>query len=119
MNERFKMLRKQIGKSQSEFGDLIGVSRDTVANIEGGRIEIKDIYIKSIMNTVSNLNEEWLRTGKGDMFIPLTKNQQILSFFNSVAGLDDDDFKKRLSLAMSEMSEEGWQAIEKFIDSLK
>lgn len=69
MKNRIKELRKINCLSQSEFGQKIGVSRDTVANLESGRIEFKDIFIYSICKEF-NVNEEWLRTGQGEMYIP-------------------------------------------------
>lgn len=69
MFKRIKEIRAEINLNQSEFGKRIGLSRDTVANIEGSRAEIKDIYIKSICREF-HVNETWLRTGEGEMFLP-------------------------------------------------
>lgn len=76
MNNRIKNIRKQSGLNQADFGNRIGVSRDTVANIEGGRIEIKDLFIKSICREF-NVNEQWLRTGDGDPYQHLEVNDTI------------------------------------------
>lgn len=69
MKNRVKELRKNYLKlSQEEFGKSIGISRSNIANIEVGRVNITDRNIKDIC-TVYNVNETWLRTGEGEMFI--------------------------------------------------
>lgn len=79
MNERIKQLRKELGLTQRDFAERLGVSRDTIANIEGGRIDIKDIFILSICREF-NANETWLRTGEGEMFEELTDQEKIMKY---------------------------------------
>ena len=67
MNERIKALRKELGLSQAEFGEKIGVSRSVIANIELNRVEPKDLMVKHICD-VFNVNELWLTDGSGDVF---------------------------------------------------
>lgn len=68
MNERIKLLRKSLELTQQEFADKLNVQRGTVANYEVGRNEPIDAVIFSICKTF-NVNENWLRFGKGEMFL--------------------------------------------------
>ncbi len=68
MNNRIKEIRNYFGLSQAEFGKRIGVSRDTIANMELNRIEIKDIHMKSICKEF-NIDYIWLTTGQNNMFV--------------------------------------------------
>ena len=79
MNDRLKRIRKSLKLSQAAFGERLGVSRDVINNIENGRVELKELMIKSICSFFL-VNETWLRTDKGNMFI---KNND--SLFNSFA----------------------------------
>lgn len=68
MKERIKQLRKALGMTQQKFADAIGVKQNTVAQYEIGRNK----PIESVINLICkeyNVNEEWLRTGQGEMFI--------------------------------------------------
>ena len=65
-----------------------------------------------------NINEEWLRNGNGEMFIPETKDEQISHMLSDVLKCEDSDFKKRLIIALSKLDDAGWEALEKFIDSI-
>lgn len=69
MNERIRKLRRTLDLTQKEFGDRIGVKGNTIATYEGGRNEPIDSVISLICREF-NVNEEWLRTGKGEMFAP-------------------------------------------------
>ena len=70
MNERLRQLRKFLDLTQEEFSKKIGIKRNTLANYEIGRNEPIDGIIFSICREFS-VNEKWLRTGEGDMFLQL------------------------------------------------
>lgn len=64
--ERVKQIRKIQGLSQTVFGEKLGVSRNTINDIENSRLSPKEIFIQHLC-TVFSVNEEWLRTGEGEM----------------------------------------------------
>ena len=67
MNERIKELRKALGLTQAEFAERIGLKRNTVTTYEMGRNEPISSVISLICREFK-VNEEWLRTGEGEMF---------------------------------------------------
>lgn len=69
MNERIKKLRKALNLTQQEFADRIGIKRGAIANYEIGRNEPAD-SVCSLICREFNVNEEWLRNGTEEMFIP-------------------------------------------------
>lgn len=79
MKDRIKSLRKSLDITQQEFADRIGLKRNSVASYEIGKNYPMDTVIKSICREF-NVNEEWLRTGEGDMFEELTDQQKILKY---------------------------------------
>ena len=79
MNERLKKLRKTLDLTQQEFVDKLGIKRNTVAQYEIGRNEPIDAVILSICREF-NVNEEWLRTGEGEMFEQMTEQQKLLKY---------------------------------------
>ncbi len=69
MNKRLKELRTKLALSQEEFGDRIGIkSRAHISLLENGTRNITDRVINDIVREFS-VNEDWLRYGKGEMFI--------------------------------------------------
>ena len=117
MNTRIKEIRKSLELSQTAFGEKIGISRDSIANIEGNRMEIKDVVIKAICREFS-VNENWLRTGSGEMFIKKSKDEELAEFLADVQLEGEESFKHRLILGLANMSETGWDELEKFLDSI-
>lgn len=67
MNGRIKIVRTTVGLTQTEFGARIGVKGNTVTGYETGIRNPSDAVIFSICREF-NVNEEWLRTGQGEMF---------------------------------------------------
>ena len=68
VHNRIRLLREDKGLSRVAFGKKIGVSGDVINNLERGRAKIKDHIVKLICSEYS-VNEEWLRTGSGSMYI--------------------------------------------------
>ena len=64
------------------------------------------------------INEDWLRTGEGEMFKKRTRNQEILAFANDVMEDVDDSFKKRFIRALSKLNASDWEVLEKIANEL-
>ncbi len=69
MGERIKRIRKLFDLTQQEFGNRIGVKRNTIATYESGRNNPVDSVVSLICREF-DICEEWLRTGEGEMFRP-------------------------------------------------
>lgn len=67
MNERIKELRKHLGLTLEEFGKRLGVTRSAIGHLERGERTLTDQMFLSICREF-NIDEEWLRTGEGEMF---------------------------------------------------
>lgn len=69
MNERIKQIRRELGLTQTEFAERIGLKQNSIALIESGKRNISDQAILSICREYG-VNEEWLRTGIGEKMTP-------------------------------------------------
>lgn len=68
MNNRLRQIRKERHLTQEEFGKKIGIeSRAHISALENGNRTITDRIINDVCREF-NVNEEWLRTGKGEMY---------------------------------------------------
>ena len=118
MNERLKQLRTVLGLSQEAFGETVGVTKAAISRIESGINSLSDRMILSIV-TQHNVNERWLRTGEGVMFIELSKDEQIEDFIGNLLSSEEDSFKRRLISGLAALDENGWNVLEKFLDSIQ
>ena len=101
IEKRIKEVRQTLQLTQTAFGNAIGVSRDTIANIENSRIDIKDIFIKAICLKF-NVDYTWLTTGIGEMFThtiskPMTQGERVKEVRKSL-GLTLEKFGARLGV---------------------
>lgn len=79
MKARIREIRKTLNLTQEQFSSKLGVKRSAISQIEKGFNQISDQMVKSIC-LAYNVNEDWLRTGEGNMFIE-TKD----SFLDSIS----------------------------------
>lgn len=98
MKERLKKLRRTLDLTQQAFADSIGLKQNTIAQYEMGRTVPSDAILFSICREF-NVNEEWLRDGSGEMFLPESTSE--LDDLVLKYGLSDADqvlIEKYLSL---------------------
>lgn len=73
-NERIKLLRKELGLTQNEFGEKIGLKKSAVSQIENGNTSSNPRIVQLICSAF-NVSEKWLTEGKGDMY---TSNEEAI-----------------------------------------
>lgn len=104
MPARIKVIRKFLGMSQRAFGESLGVSRDTISNIEQGRQAISNTLVRLICKTY-NISEVWLRTGEGTMIntsdAAITCSAEELNGIKKYRALDEHG-KKLVNLILTE-----------------
>ena len=110
MNQRIKIIRDYLGLSRAAFGNKLGLTGDAINNWERGRSDIKDYFVKLIC-TEYNINEDWLRTGNGEMFNQNSKSvlQQLREEFN----LSDIEFA--ILDGYLKLSDKQREAVENFL----
>ena len=111
MNERIRELRKKLRLSGEKFGEKIGLKRVAISQLETGRTTPTNQTIMSICREF-NVSEEWLRNGTGDMFVPMSLDEEIASFIGDIQSDIEENFKKRFISALAKLSPEEWKTIE-------
>lgn len=112
MNERLRKLRKALDMTQQEFADKIGISRGNIGAYEVGKNALSDAVVSLICREF-DVNEEWLRTGKGDMFLPLDRNADIARLTKLLLNEESDSFKNRFVSMLANLSVEEWEFLER------
>lgn len=87
MKNRIKQLRKELGLTQEKFAERLSMKRNTIANYEIGRNEPIDAVISLICKEY-NVNEEWLRTGEGDIFKKRLPSDEVAYFVEDLLEYD-------------------------------
>ncbi len=121
MNDRIHELRKALGLTAEKFGNIIGVGKGAVSATENKRNNVSEGMINSILKTNWNgqyVNEEWLRTGSGPMFVEMTRNQIIFAFANDVMKDLPDSFRRAYVEQLAELTPEGWRWLRTFCEGV-
>lgn len=117
MKGRIKELRKKLDLSQDKFGEQLGVTKSAVSRIELGTYNATDTMIRLICSTF-NVNEEWLRTGEGEMFVPHDIDEDLAFAFGQISAVKNDELKKAL-LLLTELTDEQIIYIANMVKALK
>lgn len=122
MKERISLVRKEAGLTQEEFGARVGgLSRNYIWMIEKGDRIPSDRTITDICREF-DINEEWLRTGAGEMRIPKTRDEELSAFFGDIlTGMPD--IRKIFISVMARLNEDEWKLVAdiatKLVDEMK
>lgn len=110
MNERLKILRKALNMNQTEIGKKITITQAHISALEKG---IKSVTERIISDYcwLFNVNEQWLRTGKGEVF--LENDENIIAELIITYHLDG--FDKTFITQYLQLDEAGRKTIKEYI----
>lgn len=114
--QRFKELRKALDIKQGDFAKELAISQGHASDIENGRKAVSNRIIE-ILSLKYSVNEEWLRTGNGDMFVPMTRSETIAKFAGELLK-EEESFKKRLISALAKLDEKQWEVLESIVNEI-
>ncbi len=98
---RFTKVRKYFGLSQAEFALKINRSPGFISNVEHARSEVSEETIKTTCS-VFEIDETWLVTGKGDMFV---EGQSVSMVDKESVGLRIKQIRKEEGLTQKEFAD--------------
>ncbi len=117
MNERIRELREFLGKSQEDFAQSLELSRNYISLVENGQRNMSSHTIK-VLCTLYDVNENWLRTGEGMMFVEKTEDEEISEMLADIQLSGSSSFKHRLAVALARLDDNGWKWLEEFVNSI-
>lgn len=116
MNDRIRAVRKAANLTQAEFASKIGIKPNTVTSYETGLRIPSDTVIMSICREF-NVDENWLRTGEGEMFVQLSEDAEFIQILSEIE-VSDDDFIKAPLRSYWRLSDNEKAAIHKLVDGM-
>lgn len=122
MADRISKVIRDKEKTKTAFSDRINVSQAFVSQMCSGLKVPSDRTIADICREY-DVNEDWLRTGQGDPYIQLSRDEELAQFFGEVMKGEDPDFRRRLLSVMSRLTTDEWALLErmawKLVDELQ
>ena len=101
--------------TKTAFANSINISQPYLSQICSGQREPSDRTISDICR-VYGINEVWLRTGVGEMKLPLSQNEQLAKIFADVQVSDDE--RARLVKAFASLPQEAYPQLYKWFQAL-
>ena len=103
LKDRIREARTGKGFTQPELAEKIGLTKNFVSLIENGQRSPSDRTISDISRGCG-VNEEWLRTGGGEMRRPIGREEELSDIFASLEV--DDTVKAKFIRTLASIPEE-------------
>ena len=121
INDRFREVRKMLGKSQDAFASEANRTRSEISNIEYGKTVPKPEVISAVCNA-HGIDRTWLETGTGDPFREKSDEERIAEVLGGVLA-GSEQSKARLIRAVAnlpdELTDAAIQVIRQIAESLQ
>lgn len=114
MNERLRKIREDSKLGMREFAERLGMSHSAISLLENGKRNPSSQFIKSVCREFG-ISEEWLKTGKGEMYLLDGALKKKADQAAQLYGMDPESFQYRLLTELLELSEEELNAVEDFM----
>ena len=121
INQRIAKIVESSGLSKTSFGEKINVSQQYISKlIKTGAPS--DRTIADICREF-NVNENWLRTGEGQMFRQVNRSDELAAFMGDILSGESPDFRARLVAVLARLNTEEWKLLEgmalKLVEEMK
>ena len=116
IGDRIIEIRKSKNLSQEEFGQVIGLSRSQIGCYEKNLRNVSDRAIRDICLNF-NINENWLRTGKGDKYVIPNEIDELSKLLADISTSDNSQIHSIISKLL-QLDEKYLDLIENLIDTL-
>lgn len=114
ISQRITHVVESVGITKTAFANSINISQPYLSQICAGQREPSDRTISDICRVYA-VNEIWLRTGVGEMKLPLSQNEQLAKIFAAVQVSDDE--RARLVKAFASLPPEAYPQIYKWFQA--
>lgn len=117
VNTRIAAVIQASGLTKTAFSRKIGLSQPFVSQLANGDASPSDRTIADICREF-NVNEHWLRTGEGEMFSTLSREEEITRFAMEVIRDPNSEFQRQLIATMARLEPAQWKLMEQMLDQL-
>ena len=116
MKDRINFLIKELNISKAKFAERLNISQGFTSQLCSGVREPSDRTITDICREFG-CDEIWLRTGEGEPFRQLSREEDIMRFaVQTVKG--SDSFRKAFVAMMAKLEPEDWQNLARIYEKL-
>lgn len=116
INSRIAAVINASGLTKTAFAERLKVSQQHISRLAKDGTP-SDRTIVDICREFG-VSENWLRTGEGEMFVRLSREEEITKFLMTVIRDPDSEFQRQLLATMAKLEPAQWQLMEQMLDDL-
>ncbi len=116
INTRIAAVIQASGLTKTAFAERVKVSQQHISRLAKDGTP-SDRTIADICREF-NVNEHWLRTGEGEMFSTLSRDEEITKFAMEIIRDPDSEFQRRFVSVLARLTPEQWQLMEQMAHKL-
>ena len=117
LKDRIRTIRKAQNLTQKDFAARIGTTQNVLANYETGRRNPSASVINNICKTF-RVNETWLRTGQGEIFLAADREQEIIAWVKGIFSEEHETFQKRFLSMLMELDDPKWNLLKEILEKI-
>lgn len=117
--ERIRIVRKHYGLTMEKFGNILGVSKAAISNVESGNNNVTERMRKSISREF-NVDYDWLLDGIGDEIIFTKTIDEITEKEEYIEKVfaNESPFARRVLKALAKFTPEEWERLEHWVNEM-
>ena len=113
IGDRINLILKNAGKKQKDLADLLSITSSSVSTMCSGKSKPSNQSMVLICKYFG-VSREWLETGEGEMYVPVTDNERIAEYLGGLLrGSVDTDIQLRLISCLSKLGPHEWEILYK------
>lgn len=116
INTRIAAVIQASGLTKTAFAERVKVSQQHISRLAKDGTP-SDRTIADICREF-NVSERWLRTGEGEMFVQLSREEEITRFAMEVIRDPASEFQRQLIATMARLEPAQWRLMEQMLDEL-
>lgn len=116
INTRIAAVIQASGLTKTAFAERVKVSQQHISRLAKDGTP-SDRTIADICREF-NVNEHWLRTGEGEMFSTLSREEEITKFAMEIIRDPGSEFQRQLLTTMARLEPAQWKLMEQMLDQL-
>lgn len=116
INTRIAAVIQASGLTKTAFAERVKVSQQHISRLAKDGTP-SDRTIVDICREFG-VSEQWLRTGQGEMFLRLSREEEITKFAMSVIRDPDSEFQRRFISVLARLTPEQWKLMESMAHQL-
>lgn len=117
ISARIAAVIKASGLTKTAFAERLNVSQSFVSRLAVGASVPSERTILDICREF-NVSERWLRTGEGEMFVQLSREEEITKFAMEIIRDPGSEFQRQLLTTMARLEPAQWKLMEQMLDQL-